>query len=123
MRLSKNPSWVNKSNGDDSLLSQVLNITFSTLEMVPKGDRLNVDTVERLIKLNLRTVAVSELVLSKIKWGTGDQETTILNKTLDLVFEYVFENNPSVDKSELLYDFARLYFACHYFQITLMKLV
>jgi hypothetical protein len=100
----KNPNWVIKSDDEDSLLSQVLKTTFSTLELVPKGQRLSGDTVERLIRVNMRTVAVSEAVLSKIKWGSGRQETTILNKALDLVFEFVFEDNPTVDKSELLYD-------------------
>jgi hypothetical protein len=71
---------------------------------VPKGQRLSGDTVERLIKINMRTVAVSEQVLNKTNWGSGEEETTILNKALDLVFEFVFEDNPTVDKGELLYD-------------------
>jgi hypothetical protein len=100
----KNPSWVIKSDGNNSLLSEVLKTTFSTLELVPKGQRLSGDTVERLIKINMRTVAVSEQVLNKTKWGSGEEETTILNKALDLVFEFVFEDNPTVDKGELLYD-------------------
>ena len=99
-----NPSWITSKVNANSLLSEVLDTTFTALENVPEGHRLSFPTLEALIQLNLRTVAVSQQVLSKIKWGSGQEETTILNKSLDLIFACVFQNHSVGDKTELFLD-------------------
>ena len=89
----QNKAWIEDKVNDKSLLGEVLNTTFNALGTIPEGKRLNFDTLESIIQINLRTVAASKLVLNKVKWGSDQQETTILNKSLDLIFAFVFEDD------------------------------
>ncbi|RMG81072.1 MAG: hypothetical protein D6714_13565 [Bacteroidetes bacterium] len=100
----RNPAWITDRVHDNTMLAEVLNATFKALENIPTGQRLTLETVESLIQVNMRAVATSPKVLQKIKWGDGEEEVTILNKALDLVFETAFGAHPALDKGELLYD-------------------
>lgn len=101
----KNPALVTNKVNQDSLLYEVLTATFTALEQVPKEQRLNWEVVELLIQLNLRTVLRSKAVLSQIQWGSEEQPT-ILNKILDLIFSIVFDEaeGAGVEKAKLFQD-------------------
>jgi hypothetical protein len=102
----QNQAWIEHKVNEDSLLGEVFNTTFNSLGAIPEGQRLNFDTLNKIIKINLTTVATSKLVLSKIKWGTNQQETTILNKVLDLILAFVFKEDTTNggDKVACLFD-------------------
>jgi hypothetical protein len=86
-----NPSWINEKVNEESMLAEVLNATFDALGAIPEGQRLNFNALQSIIQINLRTVATSKLVLKKVKWGNNLEETTILNKSMDLVLGFVFK--------------------------------
>lgn len=87
-----NPAWIEEKVNEDSILAEVLNSTFNALGAIPEGQRLNYDTLHKLVQLNLRTVATSKAVLNKVKLGTEQEETTILNKAMDLVLSFVYKD-------------------------------
>ncbi len=96
----KNPNWINDKVNEESLLQEVLNTTFNALDNIPEGNRINFDTLDEIIEINLRAVAYSKLVLNQ----TDDSKKSILSRSLDLVFDAVFAEPSTVDKSELLLD-------------------
>lgn len=102
----KNPALVTNQVNQDSLLLEVLTVTFEALEKVPKEERLSWEVVELLIQLNLRTVLRSKAVLGVIQWGDEEQTSTILNKILDLIFSIVFDHTAGsgVEKVKLFQD-------------------
>ena len=101
-----NPSWIEDKVNEGSLLSEVFDATFNALGAIPQGQRLNFNSLDTLIQINLRTVATSKLVLKKVKWGTDLEETTILNKSMDMVLASVFNDNSqqSGNKTAHLFD-------------------
>ncbi len=101
-----NPSWIEEKVNEDSLLAEVFNATFNALGAIPEGQRLNFNALQTIIQVNLRTVATSKLVLKKVKWGSNQEETTILNKSMDLVFAFIFKDQPQQvgDKTAHLFD-------------------
>lgn len=86
----RNPYWVTDKVNQDSLLAEVLDVTFLALAGIPAGQRLSPETIEQLIQLNLRTVASSPQVLKKVKWGGEQKEKGILLRALELVFAFTF---------------------------------
>jgi len=92
-----NPGWILAKVNDKPLLTEVLEAVFGALRQLPAEARINFDTVEMIIRLSLRTVAASELVLQRIEFGDtpspGEQEDlkTILQHALDIVFAYTFD--------------------------------
>lgn len=103
-----NPEWVTKKidANSNSLLQEVLESVFKALQQIPFDDRLNFHTVEIIIQTSLRTVASSQIVLTKIKWAKDTEERTILNKALDLIFAFAFqsEQKTNTDRIDLLVD-------------------
>jgi hypothetical protein len=100
----QHPTLVMDKVHQDSLLAEVLAITFQALEKVPKEQRLRWEVVEMIIQLNLRAVLKSKSVLESINWGNDEQTTTILNKILDLIFASVFDGRSTlgVERVKLL---------------------
>lgn len=92
-----NPGWILVKVEDKPLLTEVLEAVFGALRQLPAEERISVETIEMIIRLSLRTVAASELVLQRIRFGEepgpGQQEDlkTILQHTLDIVFAYTFD--------------------------------
>ena len=99
-----NPGWITRKVEEKPLMSQVLDANFSALQQLPPTHRLNPTVLQMMIELSLHTAATNSLVLSLIKWGTGEEETTILRKALDLIFAHVFNDSTSGDRSVLLLD-------------------
>ena len=102
----QNPAWATQKVDDQSLLKKVLLTTFGALAQVPAHDRFTPDTFSMLLQLNLRAVARSPRILSKIKWGNTEEETIILDKALDLVFSFTINENetPPIGRLNLLVD-------------------
>lgn len=85
-----NPDWVLATVEDKTLLQETLDATFQALAGLPKDQRLNKEMLEMIIRVNIRTVVTNQGVLSRVHWGTEEQEVVILQKGLDLVFHFVF---------------------------------
>lgn len=101
-----NPGWIEQEVDGRPLLAAVIRATIDGLARVPADQRLNAETFEWLLQLNLRTVAANELVLQKIKWSNDQEEEAVLQQALSLVFAFVFDKNRSTagDRYELLAD-------------------
>jgi hypothetical protein len=85
-----NPNWVLAKTGDNTLLRETLDATFRALSGIPKEQRLNRNTLQTIIQVNVRTVVTNQSVLARVQWGTQAEEVTILQKALDLVFHFIF---------------------------------
>lgn len=97
-----NPNWVLAKTGDQPLLRATLDATFQALAAIPKEQRLNNNTLQLLIKINIRTVIANQAVLNQVKWGTEENSVTILQKALDLLFTFIFESE-EVQPAERIY--------------------
>ncbi|MFT4758514.1 MAG: hypothetical protein ACI9XO_003421 [Paraglaciecola sp.] len=98
-----NPQWLESKVNGDTLLGEVIHATYSVLENIPSGNRLTGNTLQKLIQINLRTAAANGKILSKVKWGNGKQENTILNHALDLIFAFTFEKTDLLNKVDLMF--------------------
>ena len=100
----RNPSWITDKANQDSIMAEVLDISFSSLSRIPKEERLNAETIRWLIRLNLQAALTSKKVLDTLKWGNDQNEVVILKQALELVFLYVFPKDaaPNVSRMELL---------------------
>ncbi len=86
-----NPEWVRKREEKPTLLKEVLRAVFRALAKIPKHERFSGEVVILLIRISMRTVANSQLVLKKIPWDNEENKVVVLNKALDLVFAYTFD--------------------------------
>ena len=102
----QNPAWVTQKVEDQSLLKKILVTTLGALAQVPAHNRFSADTFSMLLQINLRAVVQSPQILSKVKWGTQEEETMILEKALDLVFSFTVQGNevPPVNRINMLTD-------------------
>ncbi len=101
-----NPEWVLAEVEDKKLLRKALEVSFDALSKIPEGERLNLDVLELLIQLNIRTIATSQAVLDRVPWGASAEKVVILEKALDLIFAFVFDKNKVAagQRVELLVD-------------------
>jgi hypothetical protein len=99
-----NPQWLKTKVNDNTLLGEVIHATYSALASIPSGNRLTGKALQTLIQINLRTAAANGKILSKVKWGNGNQENTILNHALDLVFAFTFEKTDLLNKVDLMFN-------------------
>ena len=84
------PGWIRKPPGDKpSILSLVIGTVLDALSTIPPHQRFSRQTFGHVLEASVRTVATSNHVLDKVKWGSGEDEVMILNKALNLVFEFV----------------------------------
>ncbi|MCB9265126.1 MAG: hypothetical protein H6558_08895 [Lewinellaceae bacterium] len=97
----QNPSWVTSKVNQDSVLAEVLDITFQSLSLIPKERRLNAETIRWLIRLNMKTALTSKKVLDEVPWGGPNEKTVVLEKALDLVFTCVFPQDAPTDVSRM----------------------
>lgn len=101
-----NPEWVLTEVEDKKLLRKALEVTFDALSKIPEEERLNLDVLELLIQLNIRTIATCQAVLDRVPWGASAEKVVILEKALDLLFAYVFDKKKVApgQRVELLVD-------------------
>jgi len=100
----QNPAWLLDKPGEDSILSETLEVTIRSLRYVDKRSRLNAEVLRWLLRLNMRTVATSRQVLRKMKWASEAEEVIILEQALKLIFTYLFPKDTpaNVSRVELL---------------------
>jgi len=99
--VAHNPSWILDQIQDKTALSVVLEATLGALQQLPKGERLAPETFRQILQLGLQTVLINRKVLDKVKWGTDTEETTILNKALELVLSRVFPKNAPAEVNRI----------------------
>ncbi len=87
----ENPGWVRKRENKPSLLKAVLRAVFQALAPIPKHERFSGEVVTLLIRISMRTVTNSQQVLKSIPWENEENKVVVLNKALDLVFAYIFD--------------------------------
>jgi hypothetical protein len=102
--VAHNPAWIMDEVRGQSVMAEVLEATFSALHALPKGERLQPQTLRQVIQLGLRVTLASPQVLDKVSWGTESEEAAILSKALELVFTYTFPPDapPSVSRLGLM---------------------
>lgn len=85
-----NPSWILEEVAGNTLLEATLQATFTALAGLPKDQRLNQEVLQMIIRTNLRTVVSNQAVLERVHWASDEEEVVILQKSLDLLFQFVF---------------------------------
>lgn len=100
----QNPSWITDKVHQDSVLAEVLDISFRSLSRIPKEERLTAEVIRWLIRLNMQAALTSRKVLEGLKWGADEEEAVILEKALAMVFSCVFPQDapPHINRMELL---------------------
>ena len=102
----QNPDWLLDSASKDPILTETLDISLRSLGHIDKKSRLKPDVLKWLLQLNIQTVATNRRVLEKLNWDANEEEISILEKALDLTFNYVFpaQADPNVNTTYLLID-------------------
>jgi|GEM_PF-837297 len=101
-----NPDWILVKLGDKKILQNVLEVTADALSTIPAEERLNLDVVELVIQLNIRTVATSQSVLERVPWGSNTEKVVMLEQALNLIFSFVFDKEKvhPAERVDLLID-------------------
>jgi hypothetical protein len=94
------PYWLTDKVQDDELLRELLGAVFDALEATPPAQRLTAETLEMLLRLCLRVVALSPRVLDEEWFGGAAEKEQVLQKALELVFAFVA--NPDENRARWL---------------------
>ncbi|HKK78483.1 MAG TPA: hypothetical protein VJ933_02595, partial [Phaeodactylibacter sp.] len=94
------PYWLTDKVQEDELLREVLVAVFDALEATPPAQRLTAETLEMLLRLCLRVVALSPRVLDEEWFGGATEKEQVLQKALELVFAFVA--NPEENRAQWL---------------------
>ncbi len=97
----QNPAWILDEVHDRSALSEVLDSVFGAMHKLPKGERLSADALRTVLRAGMQTALVNRRVLDKVRWGSDEEESTILSKALDLAFAGAFPPNSKADLGRL----------------------
>ncbi len=87
------PMMVTGPNPKDTVFNVVLESVFDSLANIPPQHRFSANNLSKLLQSALRASTRSSELLSKFKWASGEVETTLLNKMLNVVFSYTFERD------------------------------
>lgn len=87
------PMMVTGPNPKDTVFNLVLESVFDSLAGIPPQHRFSANNLSKLLQNALRASTQSSELLSKFKWASGEVETTLLNKMLNVVFSYTFEKD------------------------------
>lgn len=101
-----NPEWVLHQIEGHSMLEDTLKSVFAALEVIPSEQRLSLDTAKWVLEQSLMATAASKALLQHLSWGSTEEERTILQEALQVVFAYTFKKGAvsSPEKQELLFD-------------------
>jgi hypothetical protein len=100
----KRPAWITATIGRDRLLSQLIRISFEALQKMPAAQRASTNTLSYLLDINMRAIASDTRILNKIRWSHDEEEKVILEKLIELVLNFVFEESASLQKAEQALD-------------------
>lgn len=98
----QNPSWITDQVGNDSLLSEVMNVTLASLKGIPADKRLSANTVKALITANVKAVAINQMLLKKFPVGAEGREQAALGYFLEGMFGYLYGDQEAMDKNMAL---------------------
>jgi hypothetical protein len=95
----KRPAWITARIGRNRLLSELIRISFETLQKMPAAQRASLHTLRDLIDINMRAIATDVRMLDTIQWSHDEEEKRILEKLIELVLDFVFEQSASLQKA------------------------
>jgi hypothetical protein len=93
------PEWVTAKAGENSLLSQVLQVSLQAMSNIPSEKRLQGDSFRLVMQASLKGVAMNQLLLSKLPISPENGTSTALGYALDAVFAQVFGNKDQLQAS------------------------
>ena len=101
-----NPEWVREETGTETPLSLVLKSVMQALAQIPKGQRINIEVLEYIIQVAFRAAATNQSIIASIHWAEDAEEVVVLNKALDLLFNFIFKSGKveRANRIELLVD-------------------
>jgi hypothetical protein len=105
--LIEHPHWLHAPSTEAPTLWQtVVDAVMDALAQLPVGTRIAPSVLENVILLSLHTAANSPQVVASIRWGTDEQEKTILNQALTLLIAHVYPPQciPSAERMERFLD-------------------
>lgn len=84
------PEWILHELDGKPILEEALQAVFHALEEIPPEQRLSLDAVQTILENALLAVAASDGLLVRLQWGEDEEERTILQEALRLVFAFTF---------------------------------
>lgn len=99
--VANNPDWILAEVRGQSLLSEVLQAVFSAIQKIPPRQRLAPASIQSILRTGMQMALANRKILDRIKWGTEEEETSILHKSLDLVFGLTFPKDAAAELSRL----------------------
>ncbi len=98
----RHPEWVLSKVEERTILAEAVDISFRALKSIPKANRLSVYTLVELLEINMRAIARNPKVLEKIEWTEDEDEAMVLEKAIDLIMSYIYEQDElfSLNRSE-----------------------
>lgn len=99
------PKWMLQLEGNQPILAEVLDSTFSVMDLLPEEERLKPGVAELLVRMSMRTAATSPTVLDKLEYGDNANEATVIHEALDTLFSFLFpKNQPSRAQAEGVFE-------------------
>ena len=95
----QNPAWVTDKLEGNTLLSDVMEVTLASLKEIPVEKRLSTQTIQSLITVNVKAVAINQVLLKKFPVGEEGKEQAALGYFLDGMFSYVYGDKTASAKS------------------------
>ncbi len=89
------PAWITAKIGSERLISKLISLSFESLQKIPAAQRSSMATITQLIDINMRAIAMDTRVLDKVRWSNDEQERAILEKLIELVFDFIFNRTDS----------------------------
>ncbi len=86
----QNPTWVTSKVNDNPILTEVLNVTFVSLQAIPKEKRLSAESFQSLVQINVKAVAINQFLLKKLPVDAHGREQQALSYFLDGAFGYLY---------------------------------
>lgn len=99
-QLVSHPEWLTEKQGQASTFSLIINATFGALQKIPKEERIDARNIHVITQAAIRATATSPQILGP----AGPEEGTILNKALDIIFDFTFspgQFNPAAKEAAL----------------------
>lgn len=104
----QNPTWITAQVSGNTLLSEVMEVTLASLKGIPAEKRLSAKTVQSLITVNVKAVAINQVLLKKFPVGADGHEQAALGYFLEGMFGYIYgdetamSNNMALAKTEVM---------------------
>jgi hypothetical protein len=99
-----NPAWITQQVGENTLMGYVLRSVMHSLQQIPAEQRFHSEILEEVLQVSLQAVVLSPQLVEKL----DEQGTTILSKSLDLIFTAIFPDgekpSPAIERAGLLDD-------------------